>query len=108
MVEKLFVTIAEIILTTAVSVLSCSIFHTSAAAYIEMATEKALITKILLITGKGTFNTACGEFIQWCFHDIAQSPLRLDKKLAAKGIAAVFDDDEAGALLTVCANGMFA
>ncbi len=104
----MFVTLAEVILAATVSVLSSSILHTSAAAYIEMATEKALIAKILLIAGEGAFNTAGGEFIQRCFHDVAQSPLRLDKKFAAKGIAGVFDNDEAGALLTVCANGMFA
>ena len=62
MVEELFVTVAEIILAATVSVLSSSIFHTSAAAYIEMTAEKALITKILLVAGEGALNTACGEF----------------------------------------------
>ncbi len=61
-IEKLFVTLAEIILACAVSAQSDSVFHTSAATYIEMAAEKTLIAQILLIAGKGAFNTACGEF----------------------------------------------
>ena len=73
-----------------------------------MAAEEALIAQILLITGEGAFDTACGEFIQWSFHDVAEPPLGLDKKFAAKGIAGVFDNNEAGALLTIGANGMFA
>ena len=72
-----------------------------------MATEKTLITKILLVAGKGALNTACGEFFYRRFHDVAQPPLWLDKKLAAKGITSVLDNNETGALLTVCANGMF-
>jgi len=63
MVEELFVTITEVILAATVGVLSSSILHASAAAYIEMTAEKALITKILLVAGKGALNTACGEFI---------------------------------------------
>ncbi len=61
MVEELFVTLAEAILAATVGVLSFSILHTSAAAYVEMAAEEALIAKILLIAGEGAFNSACGE-----------------------------------------------
>jgi hypothetical protein len=38
------------------------------------------------------FSTVGCEFLYWCFQDIAQVPLRLYKKLAAKGITAVLDD----------------
>ena len=107
MVEELFVTLAEIILTVTVGAQSDSIFHTSAATYIEMTAEKALIAKILLIAGKGTFHTACGEFFQRRFQDVTQSPFWVDKKLTAKGVTAVFDNNETCALFTVCANGMF-
>jgi hypothetical protein len=70
--------------------------------------EKTPVTKIVLLAGKGPLFTANCEFLQLRFKNIAQSPLWLDKKLTAKGIAAVLDNNKTRALLTICANSMLA
>ena len=73
-----------------------------------MAAEKTTVTEILLLAGKGPLFTARCKFLQRRFQNIAQPPLRLDKKLTAKGIAAVLDKEKTGALFTVRANRVFA
>jgi hypothetical protein len=89
------------------SIQANSVFHTSAATYIKVAAEKTPVTEILLLAGKGPLFTANCEFLQRRFKNVAQLPLRLDKKLTAKGIAAVLDNNKTRALLTVCANCVF-
>jgi hypothetical protein len=63
-IEKLLITFAEITFPAAVlSIQTNSVFHTSAATYIKVAAEKALVTKILLLAGKCPFCTTGGELL---------------------------------------------
>jgi len=84
------------------------IFHTAAATNAKVSAEKTFVAKILLSPGKSPFFAAGGKFLYRCFKNIAQQPFRLDKKITGEAIAGMLDNNIIAALLSKCANRMFA
>lgn len=108
-IKELLVAFAEIAFPAGLSITATHpVFYTAAAADIEVSANKTSVTKIFLAPCKGLLLAAGDEFLERRFENVAQSPLRLDKKLTAKSIAGVLDNDKTGALLAVCANRVIA
>jgi len=80
------------------------IFHTSTATNSKMPTDKALVAQILLGPGKGPLSAAAGQFFYRRLKNVAQPPLRLNKKIAAESITSMLDNDVLAALLVECAD----
>jgi hypothetical protein len=62
----------------------------------------------LFSTGKGSFFTAGSEFVQGCFQNIAQVPLRFNEELTGKTITGMLDNNKTGTLGVVRANSVIA
>jgi len=85
-----------------------AILHTAAPADIKMPANETLGAEFLLIPRKRPFLFIAGELLKGRLKNVAQSPRRLDEEFAAEGVAGMFDDDKASALLAVRANGVIA
>ena len=108
-IEKLLITFAEIAWVIYLTRIQTDpILHTPATANFKVCAEEALIAQILLVPGKGSFQIARSKLFERRFENIAQSPLRLNKKFTSKRIAVMFNHDKTGALPTVRANGVIA
>jgi hypothetical protein len=70
-IEELLITLTEIIFHAVLSIQTGSVFHTSAATDIKVSTDKTLVTKIFLATGKGPFFTAGSELLQRRLKNVA-------------------------------------
>ena len=97
---------AEIALSAGAAAGGISIFEAAATAKGKVAAEQALVGKVLLGAGKGAVEGGGGELLQRGLEDIAEAPLGPDKELAAETVTGVLDDDEAGALRAVGADGV--
>ncbi len=104
-VEELFVTLAKVAL---LFVEAGSVFYAAAAAIVQVSADEAFVADVLFVAGESSFGFALGEFGEWCFADVSQSPLRFDKELAAVGVAGMFNDDEACALFAEGAHCVIA
>ena len=71
-----------------------------------MTADKTFIAEILLGPCEFLFFTVGGQFIYWSFPNITQSPVKVDKKITAKHIAVVFDNDILAATSLVCTDRM--
>jgi hypothetical protein len=108
-IEELLITFAEKTLSCVILIIpSCPVFHTATPADIEVLTNQAFVAEILFASCEGSFYAVGCEFLYRRLKDIAQSPFWLDKEFATEGVAGMFNDDEAGALLAVGTNRMFA
>jgi hypothetical protein len=71
-------------------------------------TQKALVAETLLGTCKFALLTTTGELLYRGLTDVTQPPSRLDKEVAWKAIAGVFNDNVLAALFAKSADCMLA
>ena len=109
MVKELLVGLAEVAFSAVVFFVErCSVLHTATSADSQVPADKALVTEILLGSGKLSLFTAGGKFFYRLLENITQSPLRLDKKIAAESIAGMLDYNILTALTVKRADRMAA
>ena len=92
MIEEPLIGIAEIALPAIVFFIERRpVLHTAAPTDGQVPADKALVAEVCLGSGKSSLFAARGEFFYRRLEDIAQTPLRLNEKVAAEGVARMLD-----------------
>ena len=106
-IEELLICRAEITLAAKVFLVqNSSILHAAAPADRKVPAEKAFVTEISLGPGKKPLLAVRGKLLDRRLQNIADTPSRFDKKIAAEGIAGMLDDNILTALSAECADRM--
>lgn len=107
-IEELFITLAEIAFLTRLGANLNPVLDTAATTDPKMSAHKALIAKLLFQSRKVLLLGTGREFFYRRLENIAQSPLRLDKKITYKAVACMLDNNIVTALPVERTQCMFA